>query len=318
MVKATGLNAVTKLSRPSAPMSSQTARPIAHPTTVPRDQVAMNPINPRALFRSLNDLDGLRPLVAEDLLVTIPKMGQTQNVVVVTRQAFLEVFPHLDGAVGPAAYVVVDGSRRRAAIEILGLPTIRITVDNHLVESEYVFRRAAVSTNLNRRDLSPLDAAYELDYLFRERGGTKKDLAAELGTSPAFVTQHLQLLELPERKQAEMRAGTLTFSAARSWLAGERRELGAEGGGAEVGTSAATVIDLRGKSGPSTTAPEGRPPRQGRGRPKTGGKPVVIPFDATPEAVAEATVRRFSDDPAALRELVALLAERVGITTGEG
>src|SRR5581483_149741 len=51
--------------------------------------------------------------------------------------------------------------------------------------------------NVQRKDLSPLDQARYLAKRLPKFGGNQTELAKRIGKSPAYVTQHLALLELP-------------------------------------------------------------------------------------------------------------------------
>lgn len=88
-------------------------------------------------------------------------------------------------------YMINHGARRYRASIIAGKTTIPAYIDPDYTEADQVIE------NLQRNDLTPREIA---DWIGRElaRGKKKQDIAKELGKSPAFVTQHVTLLDLPE------------------------------------------------------------------------------------------------------------------------
>src|SRR4051794_2324605 len=70
---------------------------------VPLHAVAPNPVNPRENIGDLADLESMRTV------------GQLQPCVVVTKSAFLNLYPDYLDQLESADYVVVAGSRRRLA-----------------------------------------------------------------------------------------------------------------------------------------------------------------------------------------------------------
>lgn len=186
-----------------APVPQLLAAPVARMVQVPLQAVAANPINPRADVSDLSDLDSMRT------------MGQLQPCAVVTKAAFLAVYPEHGTHLGPADYVVVAGSRRRLAAEKYGLATLDIVIRDVLAADRATFYGASVSENIDRRNLDPLEEARAVEHLARECGsGTK---AGEmLGKSKGWVSQRLALLKLSPAMQALLRSGDLLIRDARS------------------------------------------------------------------------------------------------------
>lgn len=89
-------------------------------------------------------------------------------------------------------YLINHGARRFRASKLAGKSTIPGFVDNDYDNSDQVIE------NLHRNALTPREIA---DYIGRElaRGKLKRDIAKELGKSPAFVSQHVTLLDLPDQ-----------------------------------------------------------------------------------------------------------------------
>jgi len=94
----------------------------------------------------------------------------------------------------PAAegrYIINHGARRYRASKVAGKTTIPAFVDNDYNEADQVIE------NLQRNELTAREIA---DFIGRElaKGKKKGEIAKEIGKSPAFVTQHVTLLDLPE------------------------------------------------------------------------------------------------------------------------
>jgi ParB family transcriptional regulator, chromosome partitioning protein len=88
-------------------------------------------------------------------------------------------------------YIINHGTRRFRASALAGKTTIPGFLDNDYDNADQVVE------NLHRNALTPREIA---DYIGRElaRGKKKRDIARELGKSPAFVSQHVTLLDLPD------------------------------------------------------------------------------------------------------------------------
>lgn len=96
-----------------------------------------------------------------------------------------------ENAAAPGRYVINHGERRYRASKLAGKNTIRAFIDNDFDDSDQVIE------NLQRAELTPREIA---DYIGRKLGeGLKKvEIAKKIGKSPAFVSQHTTLLDLPE------------------------------------------------------------------------------------------------------------------------
>lgn len=90
----------------------------------------------------------------------------------------------------PGRYIINHGARRYRASKIAGKDTIPAFIDSDFTETDQVVE------NLQRNELTAREIA---DFLGRElaKGRLKSQIAKGIGMSPAFVTQHLALLDLP-------------------------------------------------------------------------------------------------------------------------
>jgi len=88
-------------------------------------------------------------------------------------------------------YIINHGARRFRASRIAGKDNIPAFIDNDYSEADQVIE------NLQRNELTAREIA---DFIGRElaKGKKKSEIAREIGKSPAFVTQHVVLLDLPD------------------------------------------------------------------------------------------------------------------------
>jgi len=88
-------------------------------------------------------------------------------------------------------YIINHGARRFRASRIAGKDSIPAFIDNDYSEADQVIE------NLQRNELTAREIA---DFIGRElaKGKKKSEIAREIGKSPAFVTQHVVLLDLPD------------------------------------------------------------------------------------------------------------------------
>lgn len=88
-------------------------------------------------------------------------------------------------------YIINHGARRYRASKLAAKATIPAFIDNDYNEADQVIE------NLQRNELTAREIA---DFIGRElaKGKKKSEIAKEIGKSPAFVTQHVTLLDLPE------------------------------------------------------------------------------------------------------------------------
>jgi ParB family transcriptional regulator, chromosome partitioning protein len=164
------------------------------------EQVAANPQNTR-------DVDA-QPEKVAGLAESIHRHGQLQPCTVVTREAFLAIFPENASDVDQAAFVQVTGALRRAAILKLGLPTIDVTVKNALAESRATFLSATAAENIDRAAYDLIEEARAVQAIVEEcRSG--KAAAEQLSRTPGWVTQRLNLLKLEPELHAALRASEI-------------------------------------------------------------------------------------------------------------
>ena len=160
---------------------------------LPKKLVAPNPRNPRHVF---HHLDVLAQSIRTD--------GQLQPVTVVTRVAYLKLFPDDEATIGNTEWVACMGSRRILAIKNApDLTHITAVVDDNLAETHLRFHKAAIEENQKRADLTPMEegrAYIEIADVVGRGGQTR--IAEMFGLSKAYVSQRITLLQLIEAVQA--------------------------------------------------------------------------------------------------------------------
>lgn len=112
-------------------------------------------------------------------------------------------------------YEIVAGERRWRAAGMAGLIKIPVRVieadENRVMELSLV-------ENLQREDLSPLEAARGIHDLIKKFSLTQEQAAKKLGWSRVAVTNKLRLLQLPEEVLQMMHKGELSEGHARTLL----------------------------------------------------------------------------------------------------
>jgi len=160
------------------------------------DLVAANPLNTRFL-----DPDSPKTREIED---SIRKHGQLQACTVVTRAAFLKIFPEFESKIGAADFVQVTGGRRRLALQSLDI-LMDIAVKDELADSRAQFVSATAAENIDRQDYDAIEEARAIDLIIRE-AGTAAAAAEKLSRTRAWVTQRMNLLKLAPEVQDVIRA----------------------------------------------------------------------------------------------------------------
>ena len=86
------------------------------------------------------------------------------------------------------------------------------------VFDEQAMIEVAILENLQREDLSPLEEADAYQTMMTKLKMTQADVAARLGKSRPYVTNHLRLLTLPDDVKTLLRNGDLSMGQARTLL----------------------------------------------------------------------------------------------------
>jgi ParB family chromosome partitioning protein len=228
------------------------------------DQIDANPFQPRRTFSA----DKL-----QELADSIRASGLVQPVLL--RRA--------DGR-----YQVIAGERRWRAARQAGLTVIPAVV-RELGDRDAL--EMALTENLLREDLNPLEAAQGFAALQQNHGLSHEEIAERLGLDRSTVTNTLRLLRLPPEVQQMIVEGTVSAGHARALL------------GLESAAAQLHLAQLIGKQGLSVRQVEKLVAAR-------GSKPAKPP-DASAAPALDANVR------AAVREMERTLGTRVKVRGDE-
>ena len=146
----------------------------AGPLELPLDLIDEDPQQPRTA-----DNPGFSP-------TSIAEIGQTIKDRGVKSPISVRENPEVEGR-----YIINHGARRYRGSKWAEKTAIPAFIDNDYNHADQVIE------NLQRNELTPREIA---DFIGRElaTGKKKSEIAREIGKSPAFVTQHVTLLDLPD------------------------------------------------------------------------------------------------------------------------
>jgi ParB family chromosome partitioning protein len=164
--------------------------------TVKTDRLLPNPHNPRD---SVGDLEDLRS-IAEI---------QRQSLLVVTRAAYLTLYPDEAEACRGIDYVVANGNRRQRAAEKWGRAELICVVNDSVAASRAALMRAAYDENVQRLDFDPIEDAKAVLSIVSEYATAKEAAAAE-GWSETWISHRRSLLRLHPELQDQVRAKART------------------------------------------------------------------------------------------------------------
>lgn len=114
------------------------------------------------------------------------------------------------------SYELIAGERRLRAAELAGFTEIEAVLRSPASDKERL--SLALIENLQREDLSPIDAALGYLRLMKESVINQTQLASVMGKSKSAVSNTLRLLELPENIQKSLQSGKLSEGHARALL----------------------------------------------------------------------------------------------------
>jgi ParB family transcriptional regulator, chromosome partitioning protein len=161
-------------------------------TTLPIDQIQPNPLQPRGV---------ITPDSLSEMVESIKTHGVIQPLII---------------AHTPAGYQIIAGERRWRASRIVGLQEVPVRI---IETSPQGMLEMAIVENVQRTDLNPVDRANSFERLIHEFGLTNTDICARIGKSPAFVSNTMRLLELPDALKDGLISGIISEGHARALAA---------------------------------------------------------------------------------------------------
>jgi ParB family chromosome partitioning protein len=173
---------------------------------VPLGRLAPNLVNPRTDFGT------------EDQLIDFGKSlarRQNQACPVVSRSAYLRLWPDHASQIGNVDYVLVSGERRYRGAAAVGLAALDCVVDDNVAADRKTFMEAVVSENVDRQNFDPVEEAYAVQALVAEFGSNRA-VAQHFERVDGWVTQRVLLTHLSHEVQDLVRNKTIPLEAARS------------------------------------------------------------------------------------------------------
>ncbi|MEU5372488.1 ParB/RepB/Spo0J family partition protein [Streptomyces sp. NPDC005951] len=167
--------------------------------------VSPTPLNPRRNFGTEQE----KTKFGEEL-----RQVQLSACVVVTRAAYLALWPNHDSAV-EGEHVLLNGERRYRSALHVGLEQLDFVVRDDLASSRADFMDHLLAENLEREDFDVIERARGVQQMVavcaeEEERGARSRAAARLGRDRSWVTNQLALLTLPEEIQAQLSSAEIS------------------------------------------------------------------------------------------------------------
>lgn len=156
------------------------------------NELQSNPLQPRG---------AITPESLVDLVDSIKEHGILEPLVV---------------AKTPAGYQIIAGERRWRAAKLAGLTHVPAVVRE---TSPRGMLEMALVENVQRVDLNPLDRAKGFERLMTEFNLSSSEIAVRIGKSPAYVSNSLRLLTLPDALKDGLLSGLISEGHARALAA---------------------------------------------------------------------------------------------------
>ena len=148
-----------------------------------------NPLQPRGLITTES---------LSDLAESIKEHGVLEPLVV---------------AKTPAGYQIIAGERRWRAAKLIGLKTVPVLIKETTPQG---MLEMALVENVQREDLNPIERAQAFIRLMEEFGLSNKEIAQRIGKSPAYISNSIKLLNLPDALKDGLLSGLITEGHARA------------------------------------------------------------------------------------------------------
>ena len=155
-----------------------------------------------------------------------PNQFQPRALVDDTRLADLSQSIRSNGVIQPIVvrkvgdrFQIIAGERRWRAAKRAGLLRVPVVVREVAAGQEKSLLEMALTENIQRQDLNPIEEAMAYRRLSEEFQLRQEDIAAAVGKDRASVANHLRLLKLPDEVRSEVASGRLSMGHARALLA---------------------------------------------------------------------------------------------------
>jgi len=161
-------------------------------------QLQPNPLQPRG---------SINPEALQDLVDSIKEHGILEPLVI---------------AHTPAGYQIIAGERRWRAAQLAGLIEVPVLIKETTPQG---MLEMAIVENVQRSDLNPIDRAKAFQRLMYEFNLNPADISKRIGKSPAYVSNSIRLLSLPDALMDGLLSGLITEGHARALAAIEDVQL---------------------------------------------------------------------------------------------
>lgn len=172
---------------------------------LPLSQLVPTRFNPRRNFGTEEQLKEFGEVL---------KKRQLQPAVIVSRGAYLKLWPDEADNVGDRPYVIANGERRWRAHQAAGLTHIYTVQREEVAATRADFLDAVLSENNDREDLDPIERAIGIETMVAEIGGSQA-VADHYGKTKGWVSQQRKLLKLTDDLQGLVSAGEMPVRVAR-------------------------------------------------------------------------------------------------------
>ncbi len=156
------------------------------------DSLQPNPLQPRGI---------ITPESLVDLVDSIREHGVLEPLVV---------------AKTPAGFQIIAGERRWRAAKLAGLKLVPVLIKETTPQG---MLEMAIVENVQRSDLNSVDRAKAFERLISEFGLSNSEISQRIGKSPAYISNSLRLLSLPDALKDGLLTGLITEGHARALAA---------------------------------------------------------------------------------------------------
>ncbi len=116
----------------------------------------------------------------------------------------------------PAGYQIIAGERRWRASKVVGLPKVPVIIRE---TSPQGMLEMAIVENVQRIDLNPLERAQAYRRLMDEFGLANQEISERVSKSPAYISNTIRLLTLPDALKDALMSGATSEGHARALTA---------------------------------------------------------------------------------------------------
>lgn len=107
----------------------------------------------------------------------------------------------------PAGFQIIAGERRWRASKLIGIQKVPVVIKE---TSPQGMLEMAIVENVQRQDLNPLERAQAYRRLMDEFNMTNSEIAQKVGKSPAYISNTIRLLTLPDALKDALMSGQTT------------------------------------------------------------------------------------------------------------